>query len=114
MPKINEWHESTCPVCGKNFIPAPMHAYKQDGRLFCSWTCLNKYRNNSVYNDVNTQIVKLDADGNEIERYDDIYDAVAKTGKSIYTIKSLIYGGHALRNGTTFKKVFNEKKGKYN
>lgn len=31
--------EVKCPKCGKNFIPAPMHVYRTETRIFCSWTC---------------------------------------------------------------------------
>lgn len=40
--------DHTCPICGKNFIPAPMHLYreqKNDGKLFCSYTCWMKFLN---------------------------------------------------------------------
>lgn len=33
--------EHRCPKCGKIFFPAPYHAYKDNGKLFCSWTCYN-------------------------------------------------------------------------
>lgn len=35
-----------CPVCGKEFVPAPMHIYKTrvspkgSELLVCSWTCV--------------------------------------------------------------------------
>lgn len=33
-----------CPVCGKLFVPAPMHVYKvgglKRGNLVCSWGCV--------------------------------------------------------------------------
>ena len=35
-----------CPICGKNFIPAPLHIYKvqeKETLVFCSYTCWNKY-----------------------------------------------------------------------
>lgn len=31
--------DTGCPVCGKNFIPAPFHAYKVYGKRVCSWHC---------------------------------------------------------------------------
>lgn len=37
---------ATCPVCNKEFMPAPFHAYTEDGKTFCKWTCLCKYRRN--------------------------------------------------------------------
>ena len=33
-------HDAICPVCGKNYIPAPFHLYKIYGHArVCSWTC---------------------------------------------------------------------------
>jgi hypothetical protein len=38
--------EHKCPVCGKIFIPAPMHVYhernKYKGRYVCSFSCESK------------------------------------------------------------------------
>lgn len=31
-----------CPVCGKEYVPAPQHVYKVKHRLVCSWGCLRK------------------------------------------------------------------------
>lgn len=44
--------EIKCPVCGKNFIPAPYHAYKTHfykvGYITCcSWHCLSKAKQES-------------------------------------------------------------------
>lgn len=36
--------DKKCPVCGKNFIPAGQHIYKdaRNGSLVCTWTCVLK------------------------------------------------------------------------
>ena len=31
--------ERRCKKCGKVFIPAPMHRYRDGSRWYCSWTC---------------------------------------------------------------------------
>ena len=31
--------EKKCRKCGKIFIPAPMHRYKDHSKYYCSWTC---------------------------------------------------------------------------
>lgn len=31
--------EKKCKKCGKLFIPAPMHIYKENSKYYCSWTC---------------------------------------------------------------------------
>jgi hypothetical protein len=30
---------STCPRCGKGFVPAPQHVYRIKGIPYCSYTC---------------------------------------------------------------------------
>lgn len=37
-PKSNI-RELVCIICGKTFIPAPMHIYKVKGKLVCSYNC---------------------------------------------------------------------------
>lgn len=35
---------NVCPVCGKTFIPAPLHNYKiQHNKRVCSYKCLRKW-----------------------------------------------------------------------
>lgn len=52
--------ESTCPVCGKLFIPAPQHAYsvnvhKKNGYTkkvpICSWSCLRAHEKGAKLHD---------------------------------------------------------------
>lgn len=47
--------EKKCRKCGKIFIPAPLHIYKDKSRWYCSWTCYN-HRNDkeAVKNDQGT------------------------------------------------------------
>ena len=33
--------EKHCSRCGKLFIVAPQHIYKQGRKVYCSWTCYN-------------------------------------------------------------------------
>lgn len=35
--------ERKCPICGKNFIPAPEHIYRYRKQLFCKWTCYRSF-----------------------------------------------------------------------
>lgn len=37
-----KYRDAKCPVCGKNFIPAPLHVYrdKRGSKKVCSWTCV--------------------------------------------------------------------------
>ena len=43
MKKFDHFHMLTCPVCGKKFIPAPLHRYKnRRSKLVCSYECVLK------------------------------------------------------------------------
>lgn len=36
-----DFKERKCKKCGKNFIPAIEHIYRQGSKYYCSWTCYN-------------------------------------------------------------------------
>lgn len=36
--------EIKCAECGKVFIPAALHSYKIDGKMFCRYTCKKHYQ----------------------------------------------------------------------
>ena len=44
----NHIRMKTCPVCGKQFVPAGQHAYKirKNGsdKKACSWSCVSNWR----------------------------------------------------------------------
>lgn len=37
--------EKVCPECGKVFLPAALHIYKDGKKVFCKWSCYNSYLN---------------------------------------------------------------------
>lgn len=37
--EFTEIHDHTCPVCGRNFIPAPFHLFRVSEKRVCSWHC---------------------------------------------------------------------------
>ena len=47
-----DWKESTCPICGKKFIPAPEHVYRRrvrtSLRYICSYHCVLEYDKNKI------------------------------------------------------------------
>lgn len=43
--ETERFHVLICPVCGKEFVPAPMHVYKmptKEGRRVCTYSCALK------------------------------------------------------------------------
>ena len=37
----NQLRTCTCPECGKEFYPAPQHAYVISGKKYCRYNCYN-------------------------------------------------------------------------
>lgn len=33
--------DTKCAKCGKIFVPAPQHVYRDNGKWYCTWTCYN-------------------------------------------------------------------------
>lgn len=47
--------EKKCRKCGKKFIPAIEHRYREGSSYYCSWTCYNhRYDKEAVNNDQGT------------------------------------------------------------
>ena len=36
-----------CGKCGREFIPAPQHVFKANGKYYCKWTCYNHRKDNT-------------------------------------------------------------------
>ena len=73
--------ECRCSKCGKTFISAPCHIYKDNGKIFCSWTCYN-HRND----DCKTKNFKV------VEQY-------TKSGRAVGTYSNAIQAANQV-NGT--------------
>ena len=61
MFEATQFIDKTCPICGKNFIPAGQHMYRdaRNDNLVCSWTCMLKSeRMNEVKSNELEYIVK--------------------------------------------------------
>ena len=40
--------EKNCPVCGKHFVRAAKHLYKEGKACYCSWSCFNHRDDDAV------------------------------------------------------------------
>lgn len=47
---VNWINEKKCAKCGKTFIAAPEHIFKQGTKWYCTWTCYN-HRNDKPRKD---------------------------------------------------------------
>lgn len=100
--------ETKCVRCGKNFIAAPLHIYKDDKGLYCSWTCYNHRR------DVAKQprkkfkpVEQYSSDGKKLIRiYASAIDAVEYTGFTLNCIREACRSGKPY-NGYMWKYQIN-------
>ena len=108
MAKIEIYREAVCPVCGKKFIPAPMHRYRLDDqyKYVCSWSCLCESRRQrtrcSPQGRAKT-VVKIDEDGNEIARYNSIVEAAEAHGVKPPTMSTYIWKKQIFEDGTHYE-----------
>lgn len=68
---------SFCKECGKEFYPTPMHVYKDERGIFCSWTCYRKeyHEKQELKKRTSRQIEKYTLDNVYIKTYKDAVDA---------------------------------------
>ena len=69
-----DWKESTCPICGKKFIPAPEHVYRRrvrtSLRYICSYHCVLEYDKNKLSVSESKKLPPAEAGGNGEEHYE--------------------------------------------
>lgn len=102
-----------CPVCGKEFVPAPLHAYKDQRartkKLVCSYTCMRKsermeeYRQKKKGKGARSQGAVRCIDTGEI--YPSAYAAYTKTGTCYSTILEVCRGKRATASGLRWEFV---------
>lgn len=78
--------ETTCGKCGKKFIPAPQHMYKDDRHMYCSWTCYNhreskdKAKGSGRSQPQTRKVIQCDKDGTPIKEFPSALNAAEYYG----------------------------------
>ena len=96
---MTDMEERTCPICGKVFIPAPFHVYKDGhGKYYCTWGCFNKYKPRNLRSENHNggrKRIKIDQftlDGVFIKTFISINNASEVSGVARSTIRDIIRG----------------------
>ena len=91
--------EMTCGKCGKIFIPAPQHIYKDDEHIYCSWTCYNHRDDGKkkVKGKHSRSVIMRDLNGNKVKEFASAQNASEFTGYHINRIRD------ACRDSTVFR-----------
>ena len=74
--------EVYCSKCGKMFIPAPQHIYKDHKGIYCSWTCFNHRNDGELIQHSRPRIYKVEQyslDGELIAVFQSSTEAMAST-----------------------------------
>ena len=53
--------QDKCPECKRTFMRSPEHAYKRDGKFFCSYTCFRKEVHRKQEAEQNAESQELEA-----------------------------------------------------
>lgn len=110
MRKIDfDYREHICPVCGRQFIPAPQHVYKlaRDNHYqkVCSWHCLCEARrgNHKAPQGRARTVVKINAAGNRAAIYDTIREAAKAQGVQPSTMAQYIRKANIMKDGSHYE-----------
>ena len=102
-PNARPWVMRTCPLCGKEFLPAGMHSWtignnSMTQELVCSYTCMRKWEKNpkrkndySIGKKVKVRVIETG------EVFDSIKQCAAKLRTSTSSIHNCIYKGRTSR-----------------
>lgn len=94
--------EVHCKRCGKNFIPAPQHIYRDNRSIYCSWTCYLHRNDNKKTAFKTKKVGQYTPCGDLIRIYESAKDASAITGYETKRIRMaclqrFIYFGYQWR-----------------
>ena len=96
------FREVFCTRCGKTFIPAPQHIYRDSAGVYCSWTCYHHRRDNKRAKYSAKKVGQYTPSGDLIHIYESAKEAAAITGYDIKRIRlaclqRFIYFGYKWR-----------------
>lgn len=88
--------ELFCPACGKRFIPAPQHIYRENYKTYCSWTCFY-HRNDNKKPQKSKTIEQCSKAGNVLRTFQGAEEAAVHINGSVECVRK------ACRNCTSYK-----------
>lgn len=107
---VTPWVMRTCPVCGKEFLPAGQHSWKignsfSKQELVCTYSCMRKWEKNPKKRS------RVCENGNKIKvrviETGEVFDSITKCAKKLKTSTSSIH--HCIYNGRTARGLHVEK-----
>ena len=95
------YREEFCKRCGKIFVPAAQHIYRDYKGIYCSWTCYN-HRNDGKSPIKTKKVGQYTPEGDLIRIYESAKEAAEIIGGELKGIRMactqrLTYFGHKWR-----------------
>lgn len=103
-------HKKTCPVCGKEFLPAPEHSYFVDNnkqKLVCSYTCVRKREKELEAQCSTRSICTKDGISVRLVETGEEFKSISECARHLNTARSII--NHCVKNGYPFKGIHIER-----
>lgn len=117
--ECTEIQDHTCPVCGRNFIPAPYHQFRVYGRRVCTWSCkLRGEREGFAKNPEslkNKPIAMFDRNGNHIRDFQNAREIELELHISVDCVRKCCRKETARAGGFVFryiKETYKKEEGK--
>lgn len=90
--------EVICGKCGKIFVPAPQHIFKDDAHMYCSWTCYNhRDKEKKVKGKHSRSVIMRDLNGNKVKEFASAQNASECTGFHVNGIRDACRESTVLR-----------------
>ena len=77
------FEDKICARCGKSFLPAVYHIYKDNKGIYCSWTCYNRKEERIRRSKI---VCQFTTDGEFIKTYSSAREAAEAMDCSYHTI----------------------------
>lgn len=98
----NSWEVETCPVCGKDFLPASQHGWKigegTKEQLVCTYPCQRAWEKASEKKKATMRKPKRKRNAVRVIETGEIFESVAACAEHFNTSKTCIY--KCFRGGT--------------
>lgn len=107
--ECTEVQDHTCPVCGRNFIPAPFHQFRVYGRRVCTWNCQLRGEREGLSSDnislKNKPVAMFDLDGNHIRDFQSAREIEVDLHIGVESVRKCCRGESSHAGGFVFRYI---------
>ena len=94
--------EERCPICGRLFVPAVYHTYKDSKGYYCSYTCYNR-REQAIEERNVRRVCQYTLDGELVKIHKDVQAAADAAKCTVKYIRKCLTGKYPHGRGYVWK-----------